>query len=90
MQIARFGGRFVFAMQAQGFGGARTGNGTLHRSICPAGTLYQSSRRLRRASTTCANYGVSVRSNCSGTRCASGTSLASVIALIVVRCSGFS
>src|SRR4249919_674863 len=70
--------------------GVRTGNGTLHTSMCPAGRLYHSSRRLRRDSTTVANVLLSVRSNSSLVRSASGTSLASLADTIGTYCSGFS
>jgi hypothetical protein len=59
--------------------GRLTGSGTLQRSIRPAGTLYHSSRRLRRASTSSLNVAVSVRITSSCERCASGTSAASRI-----------
>src|SRR5690606_36822126 len=62
-------------------GDSRVGMAMLHRSMWPAGRLYQSSRRLRRDSTTASNSGVSVRSTCSLVRCASGTSAASRIDL---------
>ena len=45
---------------------SRTGSGTLHRSIWPAGRTYQPSRRLRRASVAAAKVFESVRSTCSG------------------------
>src|SRR5688572_30299794 len=79
------------AFSAAGFGGgARVGSGTLHRSIWPAMCLYHSSRRLRRASTSSANSGVSVRSTSMPTRSFFGTSEASLIDLIGVRCAGCS
>src|SRR6186713_1907455 len=69
---------------------SRTGMVTLHTSVCPAGTRYHASRRLRRDSTYCVNNGVSVRSTSMLLRSASGTSEASRMALMAVRCSGFS
>ena len=68
----------------------RTGIGTLHSSILPAGTLYHSSRRLRRDSTRAVKVGVSLRRTSRFVRSAAGTSAATRTALIGTRCSGFS
>src|SRR6185437_11898946 len=81
-------GRFSVHFFASAAGGARTGIGTLHRSILPAGTLYQSSRRLRRDSTRSVKVAVSVRMISRLVRSPAGTSAASRTDLIGICCSG--
>src|SRR5262245_30079652 len=67
-----------------------TGRGTLHSSMCPAGFLNHSSRRLRRDSTSAVNAAVSVRKSSRFVRSGSGTSAATLIEVIGTRISGFS
>ena len=67
-----------------------TGMGTLQTSIRPAGRWNQDSRRLRRASISLPKSGVSVRSTSNGVRSARGTSAATRMRRIGVRCAGSS
>src|SRR3982751_4180439 len=71
-------------------GGVRTGIGTLQRSIFPAGTLYQSSRLLRRDSTRSVKVAVSGPIPSRFVLSRAGTPDASRTDLIGSCCSGFS
>src|SRR5262249_54888606 len=69
---------------------SRAGNGTLHTSMCPAGTLYHSSLRFRRDSISAVNVAVSVRSTSMALRSDAGRSAATCTVLIGTYCSGLS